>query len=403
MKKTVLFLSGLFLSWTLSAQTFTNQNSGLNSAISSIDFINDQVGIAVSYEGDIVTTVNGGTNWDAQNSGTINALRDVVMLNTQTAVAVGLDGLILRTSDGGTTWASIPAGTSQNLVCVIYSYSTLYITGSEGQVLKSTDSGLTWTAHTVNVNSNLKTVFFSDANTGYVGGEYGVIYKTVDGGNSWAQLTSGIEVLSGNYQLVGMHFTDSNTGFAVGGNSQTGEGLILKTVNAGASWSVQFLTNNYIGSIDFINSTVGFVAGGSVSSNTSKILKTIDGGNTWNVQSSSSYRQLGAAFPSQNAGYTCGLNGTILKISTISLATNELTDGLAFDVFPNPGTEFFNLVLEEQYITDHTTIEFVNLNGEVIRKQEYHSHIDISDLLSGVYFLKVSNEHFNLTRKVVKE
>lgn len=403
MKKTLLFLSGLFLTWNITAQSFVPLNSGLNSTLSAIDFANDNVGMAVSYNGEIVKTIDGGANWIAQNSGTTTTLRDVVMIDAQTAVAVGYNGLILRTSNGGTTWGPISSGTTQHLVCVDFNYSTLYATGNGGDVFKSVDSGLTWSTLTVDNTSNLKSIYFTDANTGYVGGEHGRIYRTIDGGISWTQLNTGVDNLPGNYQLVGMHFTDDNNGFAVGGNAQTNQGLILRTMDAGASWIPEFLANNYLGSIDFLTSTTGFISGGNIVSNTSIILKTMDGGDTWNVESSSSKRQIGAAFPSPNAGYTCGLNGKILKTTNITLEVDALTSDFNFEVFPNPGTGHFNLVLEKELLNDNILVEVLNLNGEVVLSQYYQKNVDISNLVNGIYLLRVSNEKFNLTKKVVKE
>ncbi|WP_294676852.1 T9SS type A sorting domain-containing protein [uncultured Fluviicola sp.] len=403
MKKTVLFLSGFFLTWTLTAQSFIPQNSGLSSTIASINFANDNVGMAVSYNGEIVKTIDGGTNWSSQNSGTTTTLRDVVMIDAQVAVAIGYNGLILRTSDGGGTWTPVSSGTTQHLVCVDFNYSTLYATGNGGDVFKSVDSGLTWSTLTVDNTSNLKSIYFTDANTGYVGGEHGRIYKTINAGSSWTQLNTGIDILPGNYQLVGMCFTDDNNGFVVGGNAQTNQGVILRTTDAGDTWMLEFLNNNYIGSVSFLTSTTGFLSGGSIVSNTSTIMKTMDGGNTWNVVPTSSYRQVGASFPSPNAGYTCGLNGTILKIDSIILETDELTSEFNFEVFPNPGNGYFNLALEEKMLTDNTLVEVLNLNGEVVLKQGKSSTLDISGLISGVYFIRVSNDKFNLMKKVIKE
>ncbi|WP_343631055.1 YCF48-related protein [Fluviicola sp.] len=405
MNKTLLFLSGLLLTCTVSAQPFVPQNSGLSSSsvLSSIDFVNDDIGMAVSYDGEIVKTINGGTNWVSQNSGTSTALRDVVMIDAQTAVAVGYNGLIIRTSNGGSAWTPIASGTTQNLVSVILNNSVLYISGVDGEVLKSVNSGLTWTTLTVGNGSNPKTVYFTSATTGYVGCEYGEIYKTINGGSSWTQQTTGLEGLSGNYQLIGMYFTDANNGIVVGGNAQTGDGVILRTVNAGTIWSSQFLANNYMGSVDFLNSTTGFISGGSISGNTSTILKTTDGGATWNVQSTSSSRQVGAAFPSQTAGYTCGLNGTILKISNIALGTDELAPEIKLDVFPNPGNGQFNLFVAEEMVTDNTLVEVLNLNGEVVLEQEYRTNVDISNLVNGIYFIRVRNKTFSVAKKVIKE
>lgn len=403
MKKIITLLTVLLIALTAYNQTFNPQNSGLSSVLSSIDFANDNVGMAVSYNGEIVKTINGGTNWVTQNSGTTTALRDVVMIDTQTAIAVGYNGLILRTANGGTTWTSVSSGTTANLTCVVFNYSTLFVAGVDAAIYKSTDLGLTWNMLNIGGGSNPKTVCFTSANTGYVGCEYGRIYKTTNGGGSWTQQSTGLEGLPGDYQLLGMYFTDANNGIAVGGNAQTGEGVILRTVNAGVSWSLQLLNNNYIGSVDFLNSAVGFLSGGSIASNTSTILKTTDGGATWNVQPSSSSRQVGASFPSQNAGYTCGLDGTILKISNISLGTDELTADFEFDVFPNPGNGHFQLSVNQEMINDNTLVEMLNLNGEVVLKQKYQTYVDISDLVNGIYFLRVHNEKFSVTKKVIKE
>lgn len=403
MKKTILFLSELLLACMVYSQPFLPQNSGLTSVFSAIDFADDNVGMAVSYNGEIVKTVNGGTNWVSQNSGTSTTLRDVVMIDSQTAIATGYNGLILRTSNGGATWTSVASGTTQHLISVVLNNSALYIAGTEGSVLKSVNSGLTWTTLTVDNSAILKAIYFTNATTGYVGCEWGRIYKTTNGGSSWTQQTTGLEGLSGDYQLVGMYFTDANSGVVVGGNSQTGDGVILRTVNGGTTWSSQFLANNYMGSVDFLNSTTGFISGGSIASNTSTILKTTDGGATWNVQSSSSSRQVGAAFPSQNAGYTCGLDGTILKIRNIALEIDEWASDVKMDVFPNPGNRHFNLVVQEGMITDNTRVEVLNLNGEVVLEQPYQTNVDISGLVSGMYVLRIRNERFQGTQKVIKE
>ena len=241
-----------------------------------------------------------------------------------------------------------------------------------------------------------------DASTGYVGGEYKTILKTTNGGTSWTTINTDVGNPI-NYQLVGMYFSDANTGFAVGGNSQGNQGLILKTTNSGATWTPEYVANNYFGSIQFLNNTTGFIAGGSITNNTSTILKTNDGGSTWVVQPTSSSRQVGVSFPSFNAGYTCGLNGTILKISDINLGTDELTSDFKFEVFPNPGNGHFQLFADEEMINDNTVVEVLNLNGEVVLKQGYQTNVDISDLVNGIYFLRVRNEKFNVTEKVIKE
>ena len=64
----------------------------------------------------------------------------------------------------------------------------------------------------------LSDVYFIDESTGWAVGENGTIVKTTDGGTNWTIQTSGT-----TYILMGVSFTDANTGTAVGGlwnNSQ---------------------------------------------------------------------------------------------------------------------------------------------------------------------------------------
>ena len=175
--------------------------------------------------------------------------------------------MILKTTDGGALWNPVNSGTSNNLVKLFLNASTIFAVGSNGTILKSTNSGSTWTSLNSGTSALLKSVYFVDASTGYVGGEYKTILKTTNGGTSWTTINTDVGNPI-NYQLVGMYFSDANTGFAVGGNSQGNQGLILKTTNSGATWTPEYVANNYFGSIQFLNNTTGFIAGGSITNNT---------------------------------------------------------------------------------------------------------------------------------------
>ena len=73
-------------------------------------------------------------------------------------------------------------------------------------------------------NSRLNSVHFTDINTGYAVGEGGTVLKTVNGGASWIILS--YQTTSNFLQSV--YFTDDNFGYAVGE-----AGIILKTINGG--------------------------------------------------------------------------------------------------------------------------------------------------------------------------
>ncbi len=92
----------------------------------------------------------------------------------------------------------------------------------------SAQSGWYW-QNPLPTGNTLYRVHFTDANTGTAVGEYGTILRTTNGGSSWTSQTSGTTI-----SLLGVSITDANTGTAVG---QTG--TILRTTTGGEVVSVE--------------------------------------------------------------------------------------------------------------------------------------------------------------------
>ena len=67
----------------------------------SVSFTDANNGTAVGYNGTILRTTNGGTNWTSQSSGTTNCLNGVSFTDANNGTAVGGYGTILRTTNGG--------------------------------------------------------------------------------------------------------------------------------------------------------------------------------------------------------------------------------------------------------------------------------------------------------------
>ena len=59
-----------------------------------------------------------------------------------------------------------------------------------GTIIRTTDSGTNWISQTSGTTGNLLGVSFSDANTGTAVGETGKILRTTDGGTNWTPQTS---------------------------------------------------------------------------------------------------------------------------------------------------------------------------------------------------------------------
>ncbi|MCH8531778.1 MAG: hypothetical protein LAT65_13080 [Saccharospirillum sp.] len=141
--------------------------------------------------------------------------------------------------------------------------------------------------------SSLYSIFQLDKNTLWAVGqgtpsEFGgigaLILKSTDGGGTWTQYVN-------DYwnRLTGVHFVDENNGWIVGGLSSGNPPMILRTQNAGATWSEQSHPISDEGTffdIEFVSATHGWIAGGhnalTVEESDRFILHTTDGGNTWN-------------------------------------------------------------------------------------------------------------------------
>ena len=97
-------------------------------------------------------------------------------------------------------------------------------------------------------------VFFTDANTGTIVGGGGTILRTTNGGATWTAQSSGTI-----QDLQSVFFMDANTGTAVGS-----AGTILRTTNGGENWIPQFSgTNHFLSSVFFTDANTGTVVGGA--------------------------------------------------------------------------------------------------------------------------------------------
>lgn len=80
----------------------------LQTTLTSVFFIDNQLGWAVGHDAVILNTIDGGLTWQRQQyrPELEKPLLDVIFKNSQEGIAIGAYGLFFRTSDGGVTWQS---------------------------------------------------------------------------------------------------------------------------------------------------------------------------------------------------------------------------------------------------------------------------------------------------------
>ena len=157
--------------------------------LTALDFLNDQVGLAVGHDSVILATGDRGETWKQVFSAPAEQrpLLDVIFLTRETAIAIGAYGAYYESADGGKSWnpRKIVADDKHLNAILDVGAGHLVILGEAGTLLVSPDGGKSWAA----VASPYKGSFFGGlvANDGTVVafGMRGRIYRSADKGKTW--------------------------------------------------------------------------------------------------------------------------------------------------------------------------------------------------------------------------
>jgi photosystem II stability/assembly factor-like uncharacterized protein len=288
--------------------------------LKAVKFTNASCGIAVGELGTILRTTNGGATWTNQSTGTISSLNGIFFTDLNTAFVVGDEGTILFTTDEGATWATRTSGTTTSLMAVYFTNSNNGFAvggewGSGGLVLRTTDGGNTWTSTPSGTVCPLDGVAFADANIGTAVGDAGLsrgVVRTTNGGLSWTLLTDGPSC------GTGVCFADAKHGTIVGCRGSSPSGLIWHTTDAGATWASQSsgTTKSLVG-VCFSDSNKGSAVGYGV------VLQTTNGGVTWVDRSAGQVALEAISFADTAVGTAVGQIGAILRTTDGGVTWNS--------------------------------------------------------------------------------
>jgi len=211
---------------------FTPNASAVNNQV--VFFWDDLIGWASKgnfQNGYLISkTTDGGITWMNVSPAFTESITSICFVDSQIGWITGSNGLIRKTTDGGNSWTSQTSGISGVLSDGYFTDSQNgWVLGSSGRILKTTNGGISWTLPGIPLNKTLQSIFFINPLHGWVCGDSGSIYTTLNGGISWTHQPTSIL-----NRLNSIRFDDDQIGLAVG----TG-GIILKTTNGGASWIPQ--------------------------------------------------------------------------------------------------------------------------------------------------------------------
>lgn len=282
----LLMLLPLFVPAGLIAQWTSVKPAGLEDSMYGINFPTDRTGYAVGWSltgSTIAKTSDGGTSWTTDAlPGTL--LFDAAFTDAVTGLIAGYSaecacGLLLRTTDGGNDWMGATYSGSFGFYDIAMPGGNVaYVGGYGGVILKSVDLGEHWTQVNTGITDVVRHLAFPTPIVGYALAGYGndfqrpgQILKTVDGGESWTQ----IQDYGSTRSIADIHFTSPDVGFHVGSD---GTACIYKTTDGGITWARKYSGEqmHVLHAISFRDAMNGFAVGDS-----GNILITSNGGESW--------------------------------------------------------------------------------------------------------------------------
>ena len=277
--------NGIYIT-TDSGLTFTLVKAGLAEAVK---FLSPTLAVGI-VDSIFVRSTDGGETFGSTGisaEGRNNFIRvssDVVLAYGRSGSFPDYDDRIFRSSDGGQSWADLgevmdPGSYATSFSFAVPNTQSVVATDGAGNMFHSSDAGLNWT-QVFFAPGGMQPGFlssavpvFADAQTGYFGYGNGLIIKTTDAGASWFQISSG----SGNNLNDVDRFANGDL-IAIGEN-----GTILRKQSSSALWALQpAVSQNHLKAVQVLNSSDVFIVDDAAT-----IYKSTDGGLNWTAASNS--------------------------------------------------------------------------------------------------------------------
>ncbi|MFA5047505.1 MAG: hypothetical protein WC516_00520 [Patescibacteria group bacterium] len=237
----------------------------------------------------IIYTYDNGVTWRKFNQLSAGRIRSIAVDPKNKCILYALmDNKVYKSQDCGRFWQVAyyhqdPAVVLTDITINKNNPATIFVSNSKGEIIKSTDAGNAWAInYRLPVNTTVVEIVpdLIDSRIMYVGTKSQGIYKTADGGDSWASLGDGLKSYSGSHEYKKL-IMDPATPNSLIFISKFG---MLISRNGGNSWDMV----NLLPSPKAV--TIYTVAVNPKDSNEiyyttqTTLVKSLDGGKTWSSQ-----------------------------------------------------------------------------------------------------------------------
>ena len=267
---------------------------------------------AWTSSGDVFKSMDGAASWKPVGSigGGVNVLV-VDPHKTSTLYAATVYGLS-KSTDGGASWqwanSGLAGGPISWLAIDPITSATLYAVTTFGGLFKSTDAGGSWSELnnglpadgsilSVYLDPKHPSTIYAVGNTmfRYLKPSVGVIFKSTDGGTSWAAMNTVPDATFSGYpdNPLAIDPVNANTIYAAvftaGTGGAAGYGSIAKSTDGGQSWkavragSAGIPNYTVVRSLALDPTAPSTVYASYADAGGSGVMKSTDGGQSWNI------------------------------------------------------------------------------------------------------------------------
>jgi len=301
------------------------RSSGTIQNLLSLDFRDLVTGVVVGDSNVILSTTDSGRTWAVQTSEPSLCLKDIDLIDSLNACAIGHNYIqafptIVSTVNGGQNWNMVLQDTMAGYFSIrMFSVNRGIISARTGfyspWILRTRDGWQTVERNTFSFyhyddghtdEGRPFDMEFPDTSIGFIAGGIwdgdGAVVRSTDGGVSWAT------IFWCDYILWGAACPSIDTVFVVGVS-----GMIYRSTDMGDTWVNQrSATLDTLYAVSFFDNMTGLAVGQG-----GTIVGTTDGGQNWNLQESGTSVTLrGVEMLSPDVAYVVGNSGTVLYTNT---------------------------------------------------------------------------------------
>lgn len=412
-----LLLTFLWLQFGLGQTTWHQVQTGFDNQLNCIDFPTENVGYIGGNDTLLLKSVDGGMSWTQLNPTGLTVffggehILDLKFFTETTGyMIVGPYGAAYKTTDGGLNWTSITVSGNLCYQQALYFFSENdgFIGGNgcfEGELI-DLYNGSTINQATMNdngpgggPNESIVDIDFQNANYGLAASSAGRIFRTIDGGQNWDSISSG---LPSGVAVTSVLIIDDTLAYAGYDDLGAGFGLLIST-DAGLTWAMDgnSATFYYPAFHDLIETNLGHVYVGCETSFAPVGVIFENKGTFWNYYSVDHpiYDMTSYA---DSVVWGVGDSGYVV----VNVPPTTLNVGMSYDdekelcLYPNPCNDQITIQIDAQF--DLGCI--YNLMGQKTLEISNKSNvIDVSSLISGTYILSLRLGDRLETKRFVKE